>query len=95
MPIYRAAGALRAVLLPSRKSFVLQHRVMKISMKLHVGRRMRSLYFHLSSDVKAKANATLMLLTAMAARGAAVAQELVRAFDFDQKSIAKLARPPR
>ena len=59
-------------------------------------RRLKALYFNLSSDVRGKANAALTLLTALASSGgSAGARELVRVFDWSLSALAGLARPPR
>lgn len=57
--------------------------------------RMKSIYFHLSSGHHQRASAALALLAAVAGRGTAIAADLTRAFDFDQKALIKLARPPK
>lgn len=58
-------------------------------------RRLKALYFNLSSDARARVNATLLLLAAAAARGGQVARELVAAFDWTLSALPRLARPPR
>ena len=70
-------------------------------------RRLKALYFALSSDVRGKANAALELLAAAAAAcgggaaggaaggGAPSLRELVRAFDWSLSALPGLARPPR
>jgi Ribosome 60S biogenesis N-terminal len=62
---------------------------------IHAGKRMKPLYFNLGCDARPRANASLALLAAVARRGSGVARELVDAFDFDLKALAKLSRPPR
>lgn len=68
-------------------------------------RRLKALYFNLSSDMRGKANAALALLTAVAAvcsrggggSGAAAAslRDLVRSFDWSLSALPGLVRPPR
>lgn len=58
-------------------------------------RRLRQLYFALSSGSRPRANGALSLLAALAGRGGQVLRELVAAFDFGHSALPKLARPPR
>jgi hypothetical protein len=57
--------------------------------------RLKALYFHLSSGNRARSNAALALLAALAARGGSVLSELLAAFDFSHAALPKLARPPK
>ncbi len=70
-------------------------------------RRLKALYFCLSSDMRGKSNAALALLAAVVAAlaaggdaGAAAApaaslRDLVRSFDWSLSALPGLARPPR
>lgn len=63
-------------------------------------RRLKALYFALSSDVRGKANAALALLAAVAGActgggGAPPLHNLVRAFDWSLSALPALSRPPR
>eukprot|EP00850_Spirogloea_muscicola_P013516 SM000092S24484 [mRNA] locus=s92:216805:228431:+ [translate_table: standard] len=58
-------------------------------------KRMRAVYSHLSSGHKARANAALLLLAAVAARSRLLARELVAVFDFTLAALLKLAAPTR
>eukprot|EP00850_Spirogloea_muscicola_P020515 SM000218S06611 [mRNA] locus=s218:127502:138890:- [translate_table: standard] len=58
-------------------------------------KRMRAVYSHLSSGHKARANAALLLLAAVAARSRILARELVAVFDFTLAALPKLAAPTR
>lgn len=60
-----------------------------------VQRRLKAIYFHLSSSNKARSNAALGLLTAVSNRGGSVLRELLSAFDFSLAVLPKLARPPK
>lgn len=56
---------------------------------------MKSFHFHLSSGHHQRSSAALALLAAIAGRGLGPAQDLARGFDFEQKALLKLARPPK
>lgn len=56
---------------------------------------MKSFHFHLSSGHHQRSSAALTLLAAIAGRGAGPARDLERGFDFEQKALPKLARPPK
>jgi hypothetical protein len=60
-----------------------------------LARRLKPLYFNLSSDVRGKATAALLLLAAVAATGPAPARDLAHAFDFSLSALPALARPQR
>jgi hypothetical protein len=60
-----------------------------------LSRRMKALYFNLSSEVRGKANAALCLLGALAGQGPDTARELARLFDFSLAALPNLARLPR
>lgn len=60
-----------------------------------LSRRMKALYFNLSSEMRGKANAALVLLGALAAQGPETARQLARAFDFSLAALPALTRPPR
>lgn len=60
-----------------------------------LSRRMKALYFNLSSEARGKATAALTLLEALASQGAEVAGELTRLFNFSLAALPSLARPPR
>jgi hypothetical protein len=60
-----------------------------------VQRRLKAVYFHLSSSNRARSNAALALLTAVSNRGGSVLRELLSHFDFTLAVLPKLARPPR
>jgi hypothetical protein len=47
------------------------------------------------ADSRPRANAALLLLSAVAARGGQVTRELLTAFDWTLAALARLARPPR
>ncbi|KAK9836971.1 hypothetical protein WJX81_003433 [Elliptochloris bilobata] len=59
------------------------------------GRRMRLLYSCLGSGTRSKANAALVFMTAVAARGFAAARALCGTLDFDLPALGKVSRPPR
>jgi hypothetical protein len=56
---------------------------------------MKQVYGHLTSGQKGRANACLMLLTAINGRGKSLSGELVGTFDFTLSSLVKLASPPK
>ena len=58
-------------------------------------RRMRHVYSHLGSGIRARVNAALMVLAATARRGRKSAAELFRTFDFTLAALPKIAAPPR
>ncbi|WIA35617.1 hypothetical protein OEZ86_004035 [Tetradesmus obliquus] len=58
-------------------------------------RRLKQVYFLLSSNNRQRSNAALALLTALAGRGGSTLRELCAAFDFSLSVLPKLARPPR
>jgi hypothetical protein len=58
-------------------------------------RRLKAVYFHLSSGNRARSNAAFALLTAISNRGGSVLQELVSSFDFALSVLPKLAQPPK
>lgn len=58
-------------------------------------RRMRHVYSHLGSGIRARVNAALMVLAAIARRGRKSAAELFRTFDFTLAALPKIAAPPR
>ncbi|WIA15406.1 hypothetical protein OEZ85_002062 [Tetradesmus obliquus] len=58
-------------------------------------RRLKQVYFLLSSNNRQRSNAALDLLTALAGRGGSTLRELCAAFDFSLSVLPKLARPPR
>jgi hypothetical protein len=60
-----------------------------------IQRRLKAVYFHLSSSNRPRSNAALALLTAISNRGGSVLRELVSAFDFSLAVLPKLARPPK
>jgi hypothetical protein len=60
-----------------------------------IQRRLKSLYFHLSSGNRLRSNAALKLLAAVAGRGSSVLRALVSSFDLSHSALPKLARPPR
>lgn len=60
-----------------------------------LSRRLKALYFSLSSEVRGKANAALRLLAALAGQGAEATRELARLFDFSLAALPTLARLPR
>ena len=60
-----------------------------------LSRRMKALYFSLSSDARGRVAAALALLAAVANLSAAHARELSRVFDFSLAALPGIARPPR
>lgn len=60
-----------------------------------LSRRLKALYFNLSSEIRGKANAALTLLAALASLGAETTRELARLFDFSLAALPALARLPR
>jgi hypothetical protein len=58
-------------------------------------KRLKAIYFHLSSSNRARSNAAFALLTAISNRGGSVLRELASSFDFSLSVLPKLARPPR
>ncbi|GAB4818251.1 hypothetical protein N2152v2_005297 [Parachlorella kessleri] len=60
-----------------------------------LSRRLKAIYFNLSSEMRGKANAALTLLAAVATQGPETTRELARAFDFSLAALPNLARLPR
>jgi len=60
-----------------------------------ISRRLKSLYFHLSSGSRPRAAGALALLCALCSRGGASTRDLVHSFDFSLSALPKLARPAR
>lgn len=60
-----------------------------------IQRRLKAVYFHLTSSNRARSNAALALLTAVSNRGGSVLRELLSSFDFSLAVLPKLARPPK
>ena len=58
-------------------------------------RRLKPMYFMLSSDSKGRSNAALILLTALAKFSEEAATQLSQTFDFSLSALPKLARPPK
>jgi hypothetical protein len=58
-------------------------------------RRLKALYSHLSSGVRARANGALALLAAVVGRSRALCAEVLAAFDFSLASLPKLAAGPK
>ncbi len=57
--------------------------------------KMKAVYFHLTSDSRARINAALFLLAAVCSRGQALTRQLLASFDTQLSSLPKIARPPR
>ncbi|BDA47572.1 probable nucleolar pre-ribosomal-associated protein 1 at C-terminar half [Coccomyxa sp. Obi] len=79
-----------AVELPADQQSSLSHLALNI-----IGRRLKTLYFYLGSDVRAKANAALYLLAAIARHSTQAARDLVQAFDFTLSALTRLCKLPR
>jgi hypothetical protein len=58
-------------------------------------RRLKALYSHLGSGVRARANGALALLAAVVGRSRALCAEVLAAFDFGLDSLPKLAAGPK
>jgi hypothetical protein len=65
----------------------LAHRLLK--------QKMKAVYFHLTSDSRARINAALFLLAAVCSRGPASTRTVLATFDAHLSSLPKIARPPR
>ncbi len=65
----------------------LAHRLLK--------QKMKAVYFHLTSDSRARINAALFLLAAVCSRGPASTRQVLATFDAHLSSLPKIARPPR
>jgi Ribosome 60S biogenesis N-terminal len=59
------------------------------------GKRLRGMYRHLGGGDWEEANLALRVLTATASRGPEHASALLRALDWDHKTLAKLSKPAR
>ncbi|CAL8471989.1 g11531 [Coccomyxa elongata] len=57
-----------------------------------IRRRLKALYFYLGSDVRAKANAALYLLAAIARHSTQAARDLAQAFDFTLSALTRLEK---
>ena len=60
-----------------------------------LSRRLKAVYFHLSSSNRARSNAAFALLTAISNRGGSILRELLASFDTSLAVLPKLARPPK
>ncbi|GAQ89059.1 hypothetical protein KFL_004830100 [Klebsormidium nitens] len=80
---------------PSREEAAVVHLRLDGLARNIVRKRMKQVYGHLTSGQRGRANACLMLLTAINGRGKSLSGELVGTFDFTLASLAKLAAPPK